>query len=73
MPVAGGEATNLSRNPGASDGWARPQWSPDGTQLVVTGFTNGVSDLYIVNRDGTGLRRVVLPLKGETLQNSHSK
>ena len=34
MPVAGGEATNLSRNPGASDGWARPQWSPDGSTIV---------------------------------------
>jgi Tol biopolymer transport system component len=34
MPAAGGEATNLSRNPGASDGWARPQWSPDGSTIV---------------------------------------
>ena len=34
MPAAGGEATNLSRNPGASDGWARPAWSPDGSTIV---------------------------------------
>jgi Tol biopolymer transport system component len=34
MPAAGGEATNLSRNPGASDGWARPEWSPDGSTIV---------------------------------------
>ena len=34
MPVAGGEATNLSQNPGADDGWARPQWSPDGSTIV---------------------------------------
>lgn len=34
MPVAGGEATNLSQNPAASDGWARPQWSPDGSTIV---------------------------------------
>jgi Tol biopolymer transport system component len=34
MPVAGGEATNLTQNPGASDGWARPQWSPDGSTIV---------------------------------------
>jgi hypothetical protein len=34
MPAAGGEATNLSRNPGASDGWARPVWSPDGSTIV---------------------------------------
>lgn len=34
MPAGGGEAVNLSRNPGASDGWARPQWSPDGSTIV---------------------------------------
>ncbi len=34
MPAAGGEATNLSQNPGASDGWARPEWSPDGSTIV---------------------------------------
>lgn len=34
MPIAGGEATNLTQNPGASDGWARPQWSPDGSAIV---------------------------------------
>jgi Tol biopolymer transport system component len=35
-----------------------PQWSPDGQQLVFTGFNNGFSDLFIINRDGTGLRRL---------------
>jgi len=35
-----------------------PQWSPDGTQLVFTGFSNGFTDLFIINRDGTGLRRL---------------
>lgn len=34
MPAAGGEATNLSRNPGADDGWARAEWSPDGSTIV---------------------------------------
>jgi WD40 repeat protein len=35
-----------------------PRWSPDGRQLVFTGFDGGLSDLFIVNRDGTGLRRL---------------
>src|SRR5437667_4717091 len=35
-----------------------PQWSPDGTQLVFTGFSNGFTDLFIIHRDGTGLRRL---------------
>ncbi len=38
------------------NGLQTPQWSPDGQQLVFTGFNNGFSDLFIVNRDGTGLR-----------------
>jgi len=35
-----------------------PSFSPDGQQIVFTGFDGGWSDLYIVNRDGTGLRRL---------------
>jgi len=37
-------------------GITTPAWSPDGRQLVFTGYDGGLSDLYIVNRDGTGLR-----------------
>ena len=40
------------------NGLQTPQWSPDGQQLVFTGFSNGFSDLFILNRDGTGLRRL---------------
>jgi len=39
-------------------GLQTPRWSPDGRQLVFTGFDGGLSDLFIVNRDGTGLRRL---------------
>jgi len=42
----------------ALSGLQTPQWSPDGTQLVFTGFSNGFTDLFIINRDGTGLRRL---------------
>src|SRR5438270_6798961 len=40
------------------NGLQTPQWSPDGTQLVFAGFSNGFTDLFIINRDGTGLRRL---------------
>jgi Tol biopolymer transport system component len=40
------------------NGLQTPSWSPDGKQLVFTGFDGGLSDLYIINRDGTGLRRL---------------
>jgi Tol biopolymer transport system component len=39
-------------------GLQTPSWSPDGRQLVFTGLDGGLSDLFVVNRDGTGLRRL---------------
>ncbi len=35
-----------------------PSWSPDGKQLVFTGYDGGLSDLYLVNADGSNLRRL---------------
>jgi Tol biopolymer transport system component len=39
-------------------GIGNPSWSPDGTQLVFTGFSGGFSNLFLVNADGTGLRQL---------------
>ena len=39
-------------------GVTTPTFSPDGKQLVFTGLDGGISDLYIINIDGTGLRRL---------------
>jgi Tol biopolymer transport system component len=35
-----------------------PTWSPDGRQLAFSGSAGGVTDLYLVNADGTGFRRL---------------
>ena len=40
------------------NGINNPSWSPDGTQLVFTGYDGGLADLYIINRDGSDLRRL---------------
>ncbi|HET7790836.1 MAG TPA: BamA/TamA family outer membrane protein [Gemmatimonadales bacterium] len=40
------------------NGLTTPSWSPDGQQLVFTGYDGGISDLFIVNRDGSGFRRL---------------
>ncbi len=39
-------------------GLTNPSWSPDGTRLVFTGYDGGLSDLYIINVDGTGISRL---------------
>src|SRR5918999_2051117 len=39
-------------------GVTTPSWSPNGKQLVFTGYEGGLSDLYVVNRDGSGLRQL---------------
>jgi TolB protein len=35
-----------------------PAWSPDGTKLAFTSNRDGNPEIYVVNRDGTGLRRL---------------
>jgi Tol biopolymer transport system component len=39
-------------------GLTNPSFSPDGKQIVFSGLDGGLSDLYIINVDGTGLRRL---------------
>jgi Tol biopolymer transport system component len=40
------------------NGLTTPSWSPDGRQLVFTGYDGGLSDLFVINADGTDLRRL---------------
>jgi len=40
------------------NGLTTPSWSPDGKQLVFTGYDGGLSDLFVVNADGTNLHRL---------------
>ena len=40
------------------NGLTTPNWSPDGKQIVFTGSDGGLSDLFLVNSDGTDLRRL---------------
>ena len=40
------------------NGLTTPSWSPDGSRIVFTGYDGGLSDLFIVNTDGTGLQRL---------------
>ncbi|MBA2627865.1 MAG: PD40 domain-containing protein [Gemmatimonadales bacterium] len=39
-------------------GVTTPAWSPDGSRLVFTGYDGGLSDLFVVDRDGRNLQRL---------------
>lgn len=40
------------------NGVNNPTWSPDGKQLAFTGYDGGLADLFVINRDGSDLRRL---------------
>ncbi len=40
------------------DAITNPSWAPDGRRLVFTGYDGGWSDLYVVDQDGSNLRRL---------------
>src|SRR6266498_1085215 len=40
------------------NGLTTPSWSPDGKQLVFTGYDGGVTDLFVVGADGKNLHRL---------------
>src|SRR6266480_4789402 len=48
----------VRRIPLPLNGLTTPSWSPDSKELVFTGYDGGISDLFVVNADGSGLHRL---------------
>jgi len=38
--------------------WGQPDWAPDGTQVVLVGWGQNATDLFVVGEDGSGLRQL---------------
>jgi TolB protein len=67
-----GSGAHTITTPPAKQCDSHPSWSPDGSQIVFArGETNVTDDLYVVNADGSGLRRltttVPVPAKDEAI------
>jgi Tol biopolymer transport system component len=56
MRPDGSERTNLTKDPAVNNGVAA--FSPDGRQVVFRSTRDGTFDLYLMNADGTNVRRL---------------
>jgi TolB protein len=52
-----GDAFNVSRSPQSEDRY--PCWSPDGKRIAFSSDRNHSTNLYVVNADGSGVKRIV--------------
>jgi len=74
--LAGSDRHEITPRPTKGRSWDdyNPVWSPDGSRLAFVRAERGNGSLYVANRDGTGLRRVlrVGPLAGGDKSDSPS-
>ena len=62
MSADGSDQRRLTRNP-ADDGvgylgWSSSAWSPDGREIAFASQRDGNDEIYVMNADGSGVRRL---------------
>ncbi len=55
MPAEGGETVAITDSLGNA---RQPSWSPDGTQLTFQAYWDGNWHIYVVNKDGSSLKKM---------------
>lgn len=50
--------------------WGQPDWSPDGSRLAVVGWAESVSDVYVLDADGSNQRQVTQNRRGRRIQDN---
>ena len=55
MPIEGGEAQRLTTARGID---TQPSWAPNGRQIAFTSTRSGSPQLYLMDADGSNVRRV---------------
>lgn len=63
--VVNRDGSNLHNLTPGTDKWneGAPTWSPNGTQLAFTSDRTGTNQIYVMNADGTNVRRVTFAEK----------
>jgi len=55
LEVSSGQVTRLTTALGVR---SQPSWSRDGARLLFSATSTGVDEVYVIGRDGSGLRRL---------------
>lgn len=63
MPITGGDATLLLGGPAYE---VQPRFSPDGKKISFTSDRAGMDDIWIMNRDGSGLQQITKDKERQT-------
>jgi TolB protein len=63
IDAAGGNIVRLTADP-ATDGF--PDWSPDGSKIAFRRIVSGISQILVMNADGTGVVQLTSGQRGST-------
>jgi TolB protein len=64
MPASGGELRRLTTDPANG---MYPSWAPDGRRLALMSWTNGKTEIFTMNADGSEQTRLVSMASGDAV------